>query len=179
MTNVANDIDEKTEAHVIIDEVHSMGHEGFVYHASGKVAGLVNAGTAEFLLVTGAVEGHFQRMGLTFGRGDIDIHSYEGATASNDGTPITSYCTNRVLANTPTMVMSGSPTVTDDGTLIHTLWATPTTTGTGQSSGGVQRVTQGEEWIMKPNTKYLVRITNNSGVTISYAYDILWYEVGY
>lgn len=172
--------DQFAHAVTTIDEPHRMAHDGFMYHASGKVTGMIDANVDEFLLTTQAFNfPHLQRLNFDFGAGDIDIQSYEGATASADGTVIGSNNTNRNSANTADLVMTSGPTLTGDGTLIHTTWAHPVGTGIGQSAQGISDVTNGEEWILKPSTKYLIRITNNSGATISYRYEVLFYELGY
>ena len=36
----------------------------------------------------------------------------------------------------------------------------------------------GEEWILAPSTKYLFRITNNSGGILDLSYEFVWYEIG-
>ena len=180
MGNIANDIDEHTKANVVISEPHSMNHEGFMFHTSGKITGVLDAGVHNFLLVTAALNfPHIQRARFDFGGGDVDIEMYEGATASSDGTPLTANNTNRNSSLTADMVPNSAPTLTDDGTLIHSAWAYPTSTGTGRSPTGVSDVTNGEEWILKPSEKYLIRVTNNSGGTISFRYEFLWYEIGY
>ena len=69
--------------------------------------------------------------------------------------------------------------MTDVGDLLHTTWAVPTSTGVGQTHSGLANLDQGEEWILKPNTLYLVRITNNSGSVIDMSFDMLWYELTY
>ena len=169
-------------AHAVttITEPHRMAHDGFMFHASGKVTGMIDANVDEFLLVTAAGNfPHIQRMRLDLGGGDVDIQSYEGATASNDGTPITTFNTNRNSSNTADMVLNSAPTLTGDGSLVHTTWAPPTANGVGQSAQGVSNIEAGEEWILKPGTKYLIRITNNSGGTIDYRWELLWYEIGY
>lgn len=167
-----------SRAVTVIQEQHRMGHEGMMYHSSGKVAGMIDANVDEFLLVTPAGSfPHMQGLTFTFGRGDIDILIYEGATASADGTPQTLHNTNRNSPNTPVITWGVAPTLSDDGTLIHTAWAAPTATGTGQSATGITGINNGEEWILKPSTKYLVRVTNNSGSTIDYRWELLWYEI--
>jgi hypothetical protein len=170
-------------AHAVstIDALHRMTHDGFVYHTSGKVTGMVDANVDDFLLEVPALTfPHFQRWRFGFGRGDIDIQVYEGTTTSDDGTEITAiYNTNRNSANTPDLNIFSAPTVTDVGTLVHTTWMVPTSTGVGLSSAGLVGETNGEEWVLKPSTKYLIRVTNNSGATVSYAYEALWYEIGY
>ncbi len=172
--------DHDVHAVTVIPHVHRMGHDGFTYHASGKVAGMIDANVDDFLLVTPAApEIHLQRFRLTVGRGDIDVLVYEGTTTSADGSALAELNTNRNSANTPGGVLTFAPTVTDEGALIHTGWIAPTATGTGLSSEGITSDTGGEEWLLAPSTKYLFRITNNSGATIDYRWEYLWYEPDY
>ena len=173
--------DAYAHAATTIDELHRLTHDGMVFHASGKVTGMVDANVDDFLIaIPAGTFPHFQRLRLFMGRGDVDIVVYEGATASADGSAIARNNTNRNSTNTPGVVLTSAPTITDVGTLVHTSWLTPTSAGQGQSgSTGIAGETNGEEWVLKPNTKYLIRVTNNSGATIDYAYEMLWYEISY
>jgi hypothetical protein len=173
-------MDPFSHALTTLDEIHRLTHDGFVYHTSGKVTGMINANVDDFLLSVPAVTfPHFQRLQITAGEGDIDMLVYEGTTTSADGAAVSVFNVNRNSSNTPDTVLTTGPTVTDVGTLIHTQWIPPSATGVGQSPAGVVGETNGEEWVLKPSTKYLVRITNNSGSTISYRYEMLWYEIDY
>ena len=163
-----------------ISSVHRGIHDGFVYHASGKVSGMIADEVDEFLLAVPAFcFPHFQRLQITAGRGDIDLLVYEGVTTSADGTPIGTINTNRNSTNTACTIFSSTPTITDIGTLIHTQWIPPTATGVGQSPSGIVGETNGEEWLLAQDTKYLIRMTNNSGATIAYRWEMLFYELDY
>jgi len=163
-----------------IDELHRLNHDGMVYHASGKVTGMIDANVDDFLItVPAGTFPHIQNFKVTAGRGDIDVVAYEGTTTSADGSAVDSFNTNRNSSNTPDVVLTSAPTVTDVGTLVHTTWLAPTSTGTGLSANGFVGEGPGEEWVLAPSTKYLVRITNNSGATIAYRYEFLWYEIAY
>ena len=172
--------DNYAHAVTVIEETHRINHDGMMFHASGKVTGMIDENVDDFLMVTPAfIYPHVQRFRMDLGKGDVDILAYEGATASADGAAITAFNTNRNSSKTPGLVLTSGPTVTDIGTLINTAWAAPTGTGIGQSANGISTLTAGEEWILKPSTKYLIRITNNSGATIAYRYEFLWYELSY
>jgi hypothetical protein len=174
-------MDFRAHALTTIDEMHRMGHDGFVYHASGKVTGMIADNVDDFLIVSAAGNfPHFQRLRFNFERGDIDIQVYEGTTVTDDGVEITAFNTNRNSSNTPAMKLYSGPTVSAAGTLVHTSWIVPTPTDVGQDkSVGIVGETNGEEWLLAPSTNYMVRITNNSGATLAYAYEALWYEIGY
>jgi len=180
-TNVeAKSYDPFVFAQTVIDESHRMIHDGFLYSQTGKGTGWANAGVLDFLIsVPAATFPHVQVMKLNFGRGDIDLVAYEGTTTSNDGTGLTVQNVNRNSSNTPATALYSSPTVTDPGTQIFTLWIPPTSTGTGLSANGIEGVGQGSEWLLAPETKYLIRLTNNSGSTIDWSHEFSWYEVDY
>jgi hypothetical protein len=172
------EVDDLAPAIVVIQEPHWATHRGFMHHISGKVTGMITANVDDYLLVTPALNfPHIRRLQFDFGSGDIDVQIYEDSTASADGSPLTSFNTNRNSSNTPLLVFNDAPTITGVGTLMHTTWVVPTAAGIGGSAEGISGVTSGEEWILKPSTKYLVRVTNNSGDTIAYRYELLWYEL--
>jgi hypothetical protein len=150
------------------------------YQTSGKQTAFANGATLDFLLaVPAGTYPHVQTMILTFGRGDIDFVAYEDTTVSANGSALTLQNVNRTSSNTPSLALYASPTVTDPGTQIFELWVPPTTTGTGQSANGIAGIGQGSEWILNDDRNYLVRITNNSGVSVDWSYEFSWYEIDY
>ena len=170
--------DPHVHALTIIQEQHRMAHDGFMYHTSGKITGVANGASVEVFMRTGTIPVHFTRAQFTLGRGDIDINTYEDTTVSADGTPIVIFNTNRISTNTPEMDIFGGATIVTDGNQMHTLWAHPTGTGVGNAIG-LSEVSNGEEWILKPATNYMVRLTNNSGASITFSYEFLFYETDY
>jgi len=166
-------------ADTVIQEEHRMIHDGFMFHLSGKVTGMVDTNVDDYLIIVGDEEAHLDDIVIGAGRGDIDILMYEGTTVSANGSALTPFNQNRESANTPNSAVYTGPTVTGVGTLIHTAWLPPTGTGTGLSANGVAGPSNGEEWMLAPNTNYLIRITNNSGATIAYRYEFRWYELDY
>lgn len=164
-----------------IDSLHRLTHDGLLFHHSGKRTGWLDAGVDDFLITTPASgSGHIVNFAVTTGRGDIDILAYEDAVVSANGTELTDvFTTNRNSTVVPETKLYQNPTVTGVGTLIHTSWHPPTGTGTGQSGNGLVGGGPGEEWELKPNANYLLRMTNNSGATIDYRWEYKWYENGY
>ena len=171
--------DFETQAFSVEDTTHRMNHEGFMHHASGKVTGMLDAGVHDFLISVGASPAHLQNTDFSFGRGDIDVQIYEGTTTSADGSALSLFNTNRNSSKTPLTAVYTGPTVSAAGTLIHTAWIPPTATGTGLSANGFVQGGTGEEWELQPSTKYLVRLTNNSGATIDFRHEWLFYEIDF
>ena len=164
----------------VVPSPHRIIHDGFAYMSSGKQTGWLTSTTKTFLInVPADTRPHVQTMLMAFGSGDIDFVAYEGATTSDDGAPLITVNVNRNSTNTADTTLFAEPTITDNGTEIYNLWAPPTGAGVGQSANGVTDVGQGNEWVLAPSTKYLVILTNNSGNTIAWSYEFMFYEVGY
>jgi hypothetical protein len=173
--------DPYTHAVTVITDPHRLTHDGMVFHCSGKVTGIVDDASSDFLLVAPPVTPlHLHRARMTFGAGDVDLLAYEGVETSAQGAAVNPiFNLNRNSDNTPEMLITSNPTITAPGTLIHTQWAPPTAAGQGQSPQGIGDVDQGEEWILIPGEQYLIRVTNRSGGTITFAYEFMWFEVTY
>lgn len=161
---------------ITIDTAHARSHAGEMFHSAFKVTGVLDAGVVNVLIQTGAIPPHLSYMRASFGGGDIDLVVYEGTTVSADGTGQTENNTNRNSSNTPLTAIFLTPTITGDGTAIHTQWAVPVSTGIGQSVSGIADISAGEEWLLLPSTNYLQRATNNSGGTIDMWFEFVWYE---
>jgi len=160
---------------VVVGFAHNKTHNGEMYHVSGKITGILDAGVQHLLIHSGTPEVHLNSTKFSFGRGDIDILLYENVVTSADGTLIPTINLNRESANTSTTLTYKDPTITDQGDLIHTQWFVPTSAGVGQSPGGTDSEGLGEEWILDPATKYDFVITNNSGSTIDMWFEFLYY----
>ena len=172
--------DQFAHAVTVIQEQHRLIHDGMFFTTSGKQTGFADATSVEFLISPPAgCFPHIQSMVLNFGRGDIDFEAYEGPTVTDNGTALPTRNVNRNSTNTPALNLYANPTTTDDGVMGFQLWVPPTGTGTGQSANGTAGVGQGSEWILKPETQWLVRLTNNSGSTIDWSYEFSWYELSY
>ena len=166
-------------AYTVIQEPHRMSHDGFMFHASGKQLAIANGADADFLMsVPAGAYPHVQRVRLDTEAGDIDLKMYEGVTTSADGSALPVQNVNRNSSLTPDAAIFGGPTVTDLGTLFHTHWVPPTGAGVGSSTGVMDISAFGEEWILAPATKYLFRITNNSGGALDLRWEFVWYEIG-
>jgi hypothetical protein len=172
--------DRFAHAVTVISEPHRMGHDGFMFHVSGPAVSVVDTAILDHLLIVPAFTyPHLNRIRATVGKGDCTVQLYESTTVSDNGDLVTPRNTNRNSSNTPSTLLLSDPTVTGVGDLLHTTWIPPTATGVGQTADGVSNAEFGEEWVLKPSTNYLIRITNNSGVTIDVDLELLWYEIGY
>ncbi len=158
---------------------HRMGHDGFMFHSSGKPAAIPNGLTADFLMsVPKGTYPHIQRVELNLSAGDVDLVMYEGVTTSDDGTTLPVFNTKRSSPIVNKALVCGGPTITDLGTQFHLLYVPPTSAGVGNTVGVID-INQGEEWLLTEDIKYAFRITNNSGGALTLSYEFVWYEIGY
>lgn len=171
-------IDLESGGLVNIDEEHWTIHDGLSFQGSHKFTGVANGASVNILLkVPAGVQPHLNAFQVTGGRGDLDIAVYEGATVSADGTGGTLLNMNRNSTNVSQSSFYYTPTITDDGTLIKQVWVPPTVTGTGQSANGLGVGFVGRELVLKEDTNYIFRVTNNSGDTINIEMFGMLYEL--
>lgn len=172
--------DTYTNAVISITEPHALAHLGFVFHSARKHTGLADTASTDILVrVPAGTYPHFHRLRLSVGSGPVDINVYEGATITGVGTAMAMNNTNRNSTLTPNTLIYHTPTNSDLGTEIHTQWIPPTGAGVGMRDVGFANAESGEEWLLKPNTDYLIRITNLSGAAIDFLIEMLWYELRY
>lgn len=151
---------DRTQSLVTIDIVHNQVHRGGYFHAE-HVATINNNASLD-ILITPSQSLHFTA-GI-FAGGNCQVYFYEAPTASA-GTTVPVYNMRRTstaaaiftAVHTPTVAAVGT-TVLIPGRLIPG-GGSPTT----RVGGGVRTNT---EWILKPSTPYLLRVTNISGAAI-------------
>jgi len=155
-----------------IDFPHYEIHEGdsFTYGDTHIIA--KNNQAPDHLIVT-PDSTKFAHFTLAIGStgGQIMLQLFEGATCSDNGDLEPLFNRNRNSNNTPTTILYEDPTCSSTGTQIfHATYGVDEK----KSAGGEGRGTQ--EWILKANTKYLVRVTeeNVANTVVNLEFD--WYE---
>ena len=152
-----------------IDRAHSSVHDGVSWTYAG--AGSVAAGQSIYFMgVTGDVTAHLWEFFVKTDSAPITVEFYEGATTSNDGTPQTPLNRNRQGTFVSTMQVFAGPTVTSDGTqlILAKILGNQQTVSSDNLEG---------EWILKKNTKYTFKITNNSNQAANIAAGFNWLEI--
>lgn len=146
-----------------IDFVHQKVHEGRFFSGGHYAAGVANNGTLEILFQTGP-DYFFHGMADSYSGGDSVLTMYEGVTFSAAGTavPLTNH--NRNSTNVIASGATHTPTITGTGTQLNGPILVPGGSG-GNSSGGAGGFSN--EFILKPSTAYLLRVTNVSGIAQS------------
>lgn len=163
---------------VVMDYSHYMVHDGQMYNASYVNLTVTASSFYEVLMVTGAKEPHIN-IGVDFGAagrawlyGDV---TYTSDTTTSYGTALTIMNMKRSSTNTPdmTMYIAGSTPSWTASTLLYDESFGAATNKSNPVGGGVR---QGTEWVLKPNTKYLLRLTNISAATASASFQAQFYE---
>jgi hypothetical protein len=140
-----------------IDIDHFFTHAGATFSSSDTDTVLATT-AKDFLIITPANnEVHLINWHFTSTQAASEIVLYEEPTTSADGSLLTLFNKNRNSAKTAEVRIYQDPTVSDDGTqLEHDLIVG------GKQSGGGNFNESGEEWVLKKNTKYLIKYNNNS-----------------
>jgi hypothetical protein len=142
----------------MIDALHSKTHEGIAYEISADFPNVAAGASALVLIRTG--NRHAAHLRPTFfSEGAAHMYLFEGTTVSADGTSKAVINKNRAWGGPANLTAFTGPTVTGDGTKL-TEFPVYSATGPGQTSSGGSAGTF-EEWVLKNDTNYLVRITNN------------------
>lgn len=138
---------------------HMVVHQGKLYLVEYS-ASVNNAASMNILIKTPAGQELHSAFSVAVG-GACTVYLFEGTTVSNDGTPITPVCQNRVYADGISTTFFHTPTITGDGTALINGRLIPGGNSPTTRIGAQAR--DGAEWLLKPSTNYCLRITNTSG----------------
>jgi len=158
-------VDSWNNALVTMDEIHANVHRGIMFEASHANASVANNGDVEVIVQVHADQAAHMRWFAAAG-GDMQIEVYEGVTYSSAGTSILTPNLNRFSSNTATALVSHTPTLTDDGTLL----------ASSILPGGTAGRQPPIEWILKTGEDYLFRLTNIDGGNQAVSLALDWYE---
>lgn len=170
VTNAALVFDPLSDIPVTLDFAHHEIHDGSAFTAS-YTKDFSNGEVVDILMVTpdSTAHAHFT-WAIDF---ELEGHMaiYEAVTATQAANPIVAYNRNRVGSPTAaTVVLTFAPTaVTEGTTVIREAHA-----GSGKLISGSRADSQ--EFVLKPNTKYLIRVTNVAAATSYISVRLDWYE---
>lgn len=155
----ALEVDSSAGALIVIDQEHHEIHEGDSYLVSYKspdASPIGDNATLIFVLTTST-----ERVHVIYDHacgGDSEFELYEGCTVTG-GTSMNYRNKNRNFPDGGTETVVRDPTVNSAGVLLENTFSPG---GTGPQAGGGIGGTR-NEWVLKPNTKYMFRVTNRSG----------------
>ena len=154
-----------------ITQDHINIHLGNGFTLAEYHEGLANSGVLNHLIVTGYYPVHIRQLIVETTQAPVVMDYFEDTTVSANGTLNPVANNNRTSTKTATAAVYEGPTITTDGTAMGSTLI-PTT---AKDSGGVGFL-KGGEWILKPNSNYLFRVTNNSGSSIDFGLTLFFYE---
>ena len=159
---------------IMVDVNHQRNHDGrgyFAYKLAPDSAPLASA--ASINIVLASPSGVFPHVTVdAMCLGDAELYIYEGASTTG-GTAFTPINRNRnyAVSNVSQVAMVINPTVTSVGTEID---AQIIPGGSGKKSSG--GAAGSLEYVLKPLTNYLFRLTNVNGAAHAASLQIEWYE---
>ena len=157
---------------IMVDVNHQRNHDGrawFAYKIAPDSAKLADGASIDIVLAAASgVIPHITVDALCLG--DAELYIYEGTSATG-GTSFTPINRNRNYTTSSQVAMIVNPTVTTLGTQID---AQILPGGSGKKSGG--GAAGSLEYVLKPLTNYLFRLTNVNGTAHAASLQLEWYE---
>lgn len=157
---------------IVVDVNHQRNHDGrawFAYKMSPKSAPLADGSSIDIVLA--AASGVFPHMTVdALCLGDAEFYIYESPVATG-GTTLTPINRNRNYTTSSQVAMIVNPTISSIGTQLD---AQIIAGGTGKKASGGQ--TGSLEYVLKPLTNYLFRLTNVNGTAHAAHLALEWYE---
>lgn len=148
-----------------------LAYIGKLHYISNYFSSVENNAVVNMLYVTGSKS--VRIVSEAASTGTAKLETFDGTIVSNNGTEVIVTCMNRNIEYNVETKVYHTPTVTASGTAMR-VGLLPGGSGP-KSSGGTVR--EGAEWTLKPNTKYLIRVTNLSGNTADITVVNNFYEV--
>ena len=155
----------------VIKPEHAKIHDGKAFtHARNNLA-IPNAGSIDHLFdIPVGVYPHLRLYEVTVTGGPFIVQLYEDCVASSPGTAAEVINSNRNSSTAPGASLFNAPTITGVGTLLVEVMIDGT-----RRTGGLGQFAE-TEINLKAGSKYLLRMTNNSGTTQDANSFIFWYE---
>lgn len=155
-----------------IDIIHSKIHQGYSFHVGDLTLDVDIASPKTYLIITPDTSARAHIVFVVESEPGVKYQLFEDTTVTANGTALSLINYKRDSSTTPVLQIFKDPTVTADGTQIF-IWQSGTTTAGGKVGGNIAHE---DEFILKQNAKYEVKITplsNNTVVFIHYN----WYEI--
>lgn len=175
--NTASVIDIDTNTIKVISDDHAFIHQG-IFFAATITANLTSAGSYDISIITSAKETHFRPAKVSCSADKLLIELYENNSVqiSSGATygAITSYNHDRNASLVSVSSIVTSATITSSGTRISAAYI-----GGGTGVGGARTGSElgpENEWILKSNYNYNIKLTNGSASNNIALVKLTWYE---
>jgi len=168
LTVIEDAVDGTTTALRTVDYAHHEIHSGSHYFVKNWMD-LTNGQVFNFLAVTSNSTSWAHMLFAFSFEAEAHINIYEDSVVSANGTAVTTRNRNRNSNNTSGLLLYHTPTITDVGTEIEAYKV-----GSGKGVGG--EVRGNAELVLKQNTNYIIRLTNDTVTNNWVDYLADWYE---
>lgn len=156
-------------------ELQSAVHDGNMYSFTSH--GTLSAGSSLILLGrVGSKQVHFDGFDMDVSQGAFLVEFFEAPTITTVGTLQTTSNRNRASTTTATMSLYAGTTVSANGTLLADDLLLLVGQGSNVLSG---TATIDDGWVLKANTDYIIKMTNQAASTTSYNAKFAWHEATY
>lgn len=155
---VCAQLDSSSGLLTIISDIHSKIHDGKFFTSSVLADDVADGSSLDLVLTANASYNVHARITYTAEK-KSHFRLYEAPTTSG-GSAVSIFDKNRDSANSSNATLVSGPTVSNVGNLRFTHLVPA---GTGRHSSGGAGTSGYEEWVLKANTKYLMRLTHDSG----------------
>jgi hypothetical protein len=158
-----------------VSELQNAVHDGMAFGFSSH--GTLGAGLSLIMLgVTGTFQVHFDGFLCDISQGPFLLELYEAPTVITLGTQQSSRRRNRSNPNVSKMLIYAGGTVSANGLLI----SDDLLLGIGQGSNVVNGTAGLDDgFVLKANTTYMIKLTNQAASTTSYNAKFAWHEATY
>lgn len=168
-------MDGNSGALLAIPMEHHEIHEGHHFTFSVSDPDIDADETLEFLLTTPAEdEGHIHLFGDAYGALHTLVELFEDATHAASEAQ-TAYNNNRNSENEPGLAIATHDAGGEDGTRIFVSEFGIDTGGFFNRATGGGSVRADSEWVLKPASKYLIRVTSKTANNVV-SLSLVWYE---
>lgn len=156
----------------VIDTDHSAIHNGEAYIVNRNSENVADAGSLVFEIITPAnLYVHMRLASVWPSAGLARFESIEAPTLTTGTTAVIPVALNR-NDGASAVIIKSDPTGISGGTTLRNVMFGGGGPGTG-SGGGLGF---GAEFVLKPSTTYLARLTNLSGGLADMTLGLFWYE---
>lgn len=161
-------VDSITNVLEVIQYEHHEIHSGSSF-LTGDYFSLTNKASRDILITTPDTTKWAHFIFKIQSQAEASFILYEDSEVSANGTSLLAFNRNRNSLTAPTTMTYEDPTVTDVGDMLGA-----GTMGSGKAAGGLIR--DSNEIVLRQNTNYIFRITNETTSTNNIDFEFDWYE---
>ena len=168
-------LDQQSGSMVQVTRAHERTHSG-EFFAIMTIASGVNSGETKRWLISTPITKSVRFSFTIAADAKSQIRFYEEPVVTVSGTSLNPYCTNRVIDTAPDVLVFEDTTITSPGPLMLSVDTIGSAGGAAHAAVGGHSDMSISEWILKPNTNYLIEATAN-GDTANFALRASYYEI--